>query len=409
MAVGTWKTPNNNLSDADNPSATQYKINIDACAAIAKRYANNFAVHEQASPNMTIRVEAGYIFDFSGTLTEYAAQSSGTITAPTVNPRIDRIILNPSTGAVSIITGTESATPSAPTITADRIPLAQIALTVGQSTITNTSISDERVLPIFNNLRIPGNLTTANVRASGSGGLDLQNNSGTSVLTLGAGGGTGASFKGNVIVEGTSSAGSQIALREDTDNGNNSFILKCHDALAGDILIEAPSTYAPSNGQALVSTSAGVLGYAESVVQTVTSATTSVITCSTTIPVDNTIPQNTEGTEVITQAITPRYANSRLKIEVDVPYGAGGAGYNTGALFVDSTAGAIAAFPMNIDGAGSFQTAKYTYIVSSASTTARTYKLRVGPASGTSYVNSYNSTSFFGGTMAARITITEFI
>lgn len=43
-----------------------------------------------------------------------------------------------------------------------------------------------------------GDLIGMDIKASGSGGVDIKNNAGTSVLILGAGGGTGATFAGAV-------------------------------------------------------------------------------------------------------------------------------------------------------------------------------------------------------------------
>ena len=92
---------------------------------------------------MTVRVDAGSILN-GVTLTEVAAQNTSTITAPSTNPRIDRVVLNPSDGTVSVITGSEAVSPTAPAITSGRIPLCQISLTTSQTEIVNADIVDER-------------------------------------------------------------------------------------------------------------------------------------------------------------------------------------------------------------------------------------------------------------------------
>lgn len=157
MSVGTFATP-----DHTTQTGTAYKTDIDNSIAVTKRFTDWFAPRENDTPNMTVKVDAGYISDYNGNLTEYAAQNSATITAPTTNPRIDRIVVDPSDGSVDIIAGTEAASPSAPAITAGKIPIAQISLVVSQTTITNTDITDERVLTPFYNLAIPNNLTVQN-------------------------------------------------------------------------------------------------------------------------------------------------------------------------------------------------------------------------------------------------------
>lgn len=131
------------LPDFTNQTASVYKANIDAGFAVADRLAWAFAPHEQGTPDMTVRLAAGAIFD-GATLTEVAAQSTGTITAPSTNPRIDRVAIDRSTGAVSVVTGTEDVSPTAPAIPAGKVPVARVALTTGTTEIANSDITDER-------------------------------------------------------------------------------------------------------------------------------------------------------------------------------------------------------------------------------------------------------------------------
>ncbi len=140
------------LPDFTAQTAAAYKTNIDAGFAVADRISWAFAPHEQdvgsPQPDMTVRLEAGAVFDGT-TLTEVAAQSTGAITAPTTDPRIDRVVIDDATGAVSVITGSEAPSPSPPAITTGKIPICQVALVVSQTTILNADITDER--PIARN------------------------------------------------------------------------------------------------------------------------------------------------------------------------------------------------------------------------------------------------------------------
>ncbi len=52
-------------------------------------------------------------------------------------------------------------------------------------------------------------------------------------------------------------------------------------------------------------------------VQVVNTETGAVATGTTVMPADNTIPQNTEGDEYMTLAITPTNTNNKLLIEVE--------------------------------------------------------------------------------------------
>jgi len=149
---------------------------------------------------------------------------------------------------------------------------------------------------------------------------------------------------------------------------------------------------------------------AGTVKQVVRSSTTTGSDLTTTVPLDNTIVQNTEGTEVLTQAITPTSGSSVLKIVVNAYLG----GMSSvvpiiGALFVDSTADALASQILSA-GANNDVSGNFTFIfyVSAASTSARTYKFRIGPSSAaTVYFNKNSSGQLFGGTSYASIEITE--
>ncbi|MDH5188320.1 MAG: hypothetical protein OEW37_05115 [Rhodospirillaceae bacterium] len=140
MTVSTFNQP-----DYTVDTATEYKTNIDAAVAVVSNVAADFAPHEAATPNMTVLIDAGKLYA-DGTLTEQTQQTSATITAPTTNPRIDRIVIDGSTGAVSVITGAEAASPTAPAFTDGAIPIAQILLAISTTAITDSLITDERAL-----------------------------------------------------------------------------------------------------------------------------------------------------------------------------------------------------------------------------------------------------------------------
>lgn len=129
-------------TDVTTQDATTYKASIDADISVLKRVGDAFAPHAQNTPNMTIALDAGMIF--TTTITEIATQSTGTITAPVGNPRIDRVVIDQASGAVSVVTGTPAASPTPPAIPAGKLPVAQILLQTTSSSITNSMITDER-------------------------------------------------------------------------------------------------------------------------------------------------------------------------------------------------------------------------------------------------------------------------
>jgi hypothetical protein len=138
MSVQTFVQP-----QSSSQSASSYPAIVDGAVSVLTRLGDNFAPHAVGFPNMTIAVDAGH-FMIGQTLVEKPAQTSPAITPPANNARIDRVVIDNLTGLVSVVTGAESATPSAPDIPAGKSPVAQIILQVGTTAITNSMITDER-------------------------------------------------------------------------------------------------------------------------------------------------------------------------------------------------------------------------------------------------------------------------
>ena len=145
------------------------------------------------------------------------------------------------------------------------------------------------------------------------------------------------------------------------------------------------------------------------VVQVVNTTSVAVATGTTTIPLDDTIPQNNEGTEFLTLAITPTNASNKLKIEVS---GLWGTSADTNwvilALFQDSTANALSAQINFINTADRAVGSELTHFMTAGTTSETTFKLRVGPnASATITMNGGGGARLLGGAMSSSITITE--
>lgn len=129
---------------------------------------------------------------------------------------------------------------------------------------------------------------------------------------------------------------------------------------------------------------------------------------TTIIPIDSTIPQNTEGTELTTVTITPTKASNRLRLEMSLPFldGSGAIGA-TAVLFQDSTANAITLATCTFTGAGYSANIFFSHEMAAGTTSATTFKLRVGPSAGTLYVNRKSGGETFGGISAVRLRVTE--
>jgi hypothetical protein len=140
--------------------------------------------------------------------------------------------------------------------------------------------------------------------------------------------------------------------------------------------------------------------------QVVHAELTTVDTTTTTIPIDDTIPQNTEGKEFFTATITPTASDSTLIIEV-VTYVTTSSGLNVvTALFQDSTASALAAV-LAPGSNGIIQNHKLIHKMTAGTTSATTFKVRCGPGAGTLTINGSAGVRYMGGAMKSTITIWE--
>lgn len=142
------------------------------------------------------------------------------------------------------------------------------------------------------------------------------------------------------------------------------------------------------------------------VVQQVRTETGTLATGTTTVPLDNTIPQNTEGDEYMTLAITPTNAANLLQVDVTFIGGPNSAWWFTTALFRDSTANAVGAH-LAYHSAGMIP-AHFRKTVVAGSTAATTFKVRAGASgAGTTTINGWNGVAYMGGVLVSSITITE--
>jgi hypothetical protein len=144
-------------------------------------------------------------------------------------------------------------------------------------------------------------------------------------------------------------------------------------------------------------------------VQRVNTQTGTLATGSTQIPRDNTIPQNTEGDEYMTLAITPTSATNKLKIDVVLNRAATSTVGFTTALFQDSTANALAAVSDQVVSANTMEEVTFSHTMTAGTTSSTTFKVRAGPASAAAITfNGQAGVRLYGGVAASSITITEY-
>lgn len=146
-------------------------------------------------------------------------------------------------------------------------------------------------------------------------------------------------------------------------------------------------------------------------VQVVGTNYSAVATGTTILPVDDTIPQITEGDEYMTQAITPKSATNILVVEAVISFAISlGSGNSAGfAIFQDSTANALAATCTTTAGVNYLYTMNLKHKMVAGTTSATTFKVRAGTAvAGTFTFNGSAGGRLFGGITRSSITITEY-
>ena len=133
---------------------------------------------------------------------------------------------------------------------------------------------------------------------------------------------------------------------------------------------------------------------------------------NTRIPYDDTIPQNTEGTEFMTLAITPTSATSRIRAEVLFNGSLADAGAMLSvALFRDALAPALAAGSIDAGPTNLLNQVSLDYEAVAGSIAATTFKVRAGgnAASSDVYFNGTLAGRLFGGVCVSSITLTEYV
>lgn len=133
-------------------------------------------------------------------------------------------------------------------------------------------------------------------------------------------------------------------------------------------------------------------------------------TLGTILPLDNSIPQSGEGVEVLSITVTPTNAASVLQVDVQLHLGGGLGDLIGAALFIDATAGALAAAAVANGNTAQFTTLNFSHLVSASNTTQRVYHVRAGSeAAADAFLNGDTSTRLYGGVLTSSIKVTEFL
>jgi len=199
------------------------------------------------------------------------------------------------------------------------------------------------------------------------------------------------------------------------DNFENSSGVVLSYPAANTTLVGTDSTQTLTNKSIVASQLTGTIAAARmpagSVLQVVNYTTGAVATGTGTIPSDDTIPQNTEGDQYMSLAITPISATSKLVIDVVGQFAnAAGGGRFMMALFQDTTANALAASTQGFVDAGKPLMLSLIHYMTAGTTSSTTFKVRAGTLSAAPGTTTFNGTGggrLLGGVSSSSITIWE--
>lgn len=142
-----------------------------------------------------------------------------------------------------------------------------------------------------------------------------------------------------------------------------------------------------------------------------TSALGTLATGTGTFSINNTIPTNTNGDQYLSLTITPTNVNSLLEIDVTLFTCNSALTQLCAALFQDSTSSALAAgWGAQVGNAQQPVEVSFKHIMPAGTTSPTTFKVRAGGvAAGTTAVNGQSGSQVWGGVMASRIAIKEYL
>lgn len=126
------------------------------------------------------------------------------------------------------------------------------------------------------------------------------------------------------------------------------------------------------------------------------------------VPIDDTLPTDTETDSIVSVTYTPKYADSTLIIRASVGLLRSDSGVLCAiCIFKTGTSTALRTSALQTTGNSYVEDAFVEHELPAGSTESQTFTLRIGKSSGGVYLNGGSSASLFGTSTAATITVEE--
>lgn len=182
----TLRTPPSWLQNGSHPAENDRLTTQALWATTGIIKADSLAVTQNTPAGLSVLVSSGWaavVGTVQANMGTYVGYNDATVvlsvtTADPTNPRIDLVCLTVNDGyytgvlnnaVLQVVAGTPAGSPVAPTLPANSISLATVAVGAGATAITNANITDTRVL-VTTNIPESGDISAVNAGTGLSGG-----------------------------------------------------------------------------------------------------------------------------------------------------------------------------------------------------------------------------------------------
>jgi len=347
----------------------------------------------------------------NGTLNTKVIPSGALVGTTDTQTLSNKTLANPAvSGGLSLNGATSGATSLIPSAVASgtiTIPAATDQLLARNTvdTVTNKTLDTAN-----NTFKIAGTTITA---TTGSGStVALSTNPVLTTPNIGAANGTSLQLSGLTASSALATDGSKnLVSVTNTGTGNN--------VLATNPILVAPNLGTPSTlvltnatGLPLSSGVTGTLSQANAPVGSVVASYTATYSTNadltTQIPVDDTIPQNTEGTQILSVTLTPQSTTNKLRIRWNGMGSISVLDPIVWAMFSSASGNALVAGVVNPPAANFLEMINGEFEYTPGSTSSVTISIRVGPgAAVTVRMNGNTSQRYFGGAANCFLVVEE--